>query len=201
MSTVSPWLGGDGGAGPHSATGCSDGGHWSSRTRRPGQRGALLYPHQQSVIRLVTIQSCEGVYWFVDMMIHHCLPGPWGKVIYYTKRQQDQTWHITVCCVRMWVCWMLVLIPSFAPTEMSIAHFHTSPDAGYMGDGDHLHCLFVSWPLHWTFDVGESAPCRSLAVQCDRQQRWGWWRSGAPRSSEEMCWKCKTKVSEKQFPI
>ena len=100
---------------PHSATGCSDGGHWSSRTRRPGQRGALLYPHQQSVIRLVTIQSCEGVYWFVDMMIHHCLPGPWGKVIYYTKRQQDQTWHITVCCVKMWVCWMLVLIPFLRP--------------------------------------------------------------------------------------
>ena len=42
-------MAGDGGAGPHSATGCSDGGHWSSRTRRPGQRGALLYPHQHSV--------------------------------------------------------------------------------------------------------------------------------------------------------
>lgn len=50
---------------------------------------------------------------------------------------------------------MLVLIPSFAPAEMSIAHLHTSPDAGYMGDGDHLHCLFVTGPL----DIGCWSEC------------------------------------------
>ena len=67
-------------------------------------------------------------------MIYHCLPGQWWKISYYNKRQQDQTWHIidhSVLCYNVSMldvrCWYT--FSSFAPAEMSTAHFHTSPDA------------------------------------------------------------------------